>query len=200
MDEKIPPSLFQRFIDWQRRLPDKKRYAEFITAVLSIPVLITVMILNIVNLKQKEPTPPPSPTRIVEYIPITNTTNPPNTPIPSSSVIPPTSSDCKKEVGPVEISYPVEGATLNENPVTVVVSYHPGEYCAVVWSYRINSGTWSQFDDKSIALYNMTSGEKKLDLRVKSIASGQEVFLNRTFTYENSDSTPVSTESAMLIR
>ena len=199
MKENEKQPLLGKVTDWYRDLPDKKKYIEFVTAVLSVPVLITVIISNVSNLRgnETEETAEPTPTTIIKYVtgevqdPERNE-KPTPTQTPTAS---PTPGECKKEVGPVDISYPEEGGVVTENPVTITISYHPGEFCAVVWSYRINGSSWSPFDDKSIALYGMTAGEKKLELKVKSIASGSEKTLNRTFQYEPPT---VATDSAEL--
>lgn len=187
MEENSKQPLFGKVTDWYKDLPDKKKYVEFVTAILSVPVLVTVIISNVNNLKggEVQGDTTPTPTTIIKYVtgekqdPERNE-KPTETPTPTIS---PTSGDCKKEVGPVGIAYPGDGETVTENPVTVSVSYQIGEYCAAVWSYRINGGVWSPFDDKSFALYGMAAGEKHLELRVKSIASTDEELLNRTFNY-----------------
>ncbi len=191
MEEQENQSTINKVNTWYRELPNKKKYVEFVTAILSVPVLVTVIISNVTNLQNKnkdEVIVSPTPSQIVQYIPVGSASNETKEKVvPSPTVtgeVSPTIGECKKEVGPTDISYPAEGATVTENPVTVVVSYHPGEYCAAVWAYRINGGTWSQYDDKSIALYGMTAGEKRLELKVKSLASGAEVFVTRTFIYE----------------
>ena len=43
-----------RIKSWYRALPDKKRYIEFVTALLTVPVLITVLISNFNSLKNNE--------------------------------------------------------------------------------------------------------------------------------------------------
>ena len=199
MEENEKQPILDKVSDWYKDLPNKKQYVEFVTAILSVPVLVTVIMSNVNNLRGKEAegTTVPTPTTIIKYVtsgaqdPEKNV-KPSETPTP---VISPTTGDCKKEVGPVDISYPEEGGVVTENPITVTISYHPGEFCAVVWSYRINGSSWSPFDDKSIALYGMTAGTKKLELKVKSIASGAEKTLNRTFQYEPPE---VATNSAEL--
>lgn len=207
-EEEHKPTIFDTFGNWYKGLPDKKRYAEFVTAFLSIPVLLTVIISNVNNLNNKsdDTKPVTTPTTIVQYVPVQAPNSRPqqNQQSTPTGVATPTSGDCKKEVGPVDVSYPSEGSVVVENPVTIDISYHPGEYCAVVWSYRINGGGWSQFDDKSIALFNMPEGDKRLELRVKSLGSGQEVFVVRNFYYQpiqlNSSPTPEATQSAMVVR
>lgn len=39
-------------IQWYKKLPEKKIYLEFLSALLTVPVLITVILLNIINLKK----------------------------------------------------------------------------------------------------------------------------------------------------
>lgn len=197
VNEKQP--LLDKVSEWYRDLPNKKQYVEFVTAILSVPVLVTVIISNVNNLRTKDAqeNTTPTPTTVIKYVTSgaqdpEKSEKPTVTPTPTLS---PTVGECKKEVGPVDISYPEEGGVVTENPVTVTISYHPGEYCAVVWSYRINGGNWSPFDDKSIALYGMNRGEKKLELKVKSIASGAEKTLTRNFSYQPPE---VATDSAEL--
>jgi hypothetical protein len=188
MEENEKQPLFGKVTDWYKDLPDKKKYVEFVTAILSVPVLVTVIISNVSNLRggEVQGDTTPTPTTIIKYVtgekqdPERNE-KPSPTPTPTIS---PTVGECKKEVGPVDVTYPEENGVVTENPVTVTISYTPGEFCAVVWSYRINGASWSPFDDKSIALYGMTAGEKKLELKVKSIASGAEKTLTRNFSYQ----------------
>ncbi len=74
---------------------------------------------------------------------------------------------------------------MTDNPVSVIISYPDDEYCAAVWAYRINGGSWSGYDDKSIALYNLPTGKIKFELKARSvIANGQERVITRNFTYQ----------------
>lgn len=84
----------------------------------------------------------------------------------------------------MQVSISQQGEIVSENPVNVVIDYSVGEYCAAVWSYRINEGSWSEYDDKSIALFDLKQGTKKLELRVRSIASRDEQMIERIFMYE----------------
>jgi hypothetical protein len=95
--------------------------------------------------------------------------------------------------------YPEEGNTVSKNPVCLDISRTGIDYCAVVWSYRLNNESWSDYTDKSICLYGLTPGTKKLELRVKSIVTGDETILTRNFTIYGSPSpTSVSTISGSL--
>lgn len=184
---------------WYRSLPDKKRYLEFVTAFLSIPVLLTVLINNVSTLKhQSAPVNEPTPTQTIIYFPTVNDTqtntqteNP--TPKPQSTPV----GQCTPGIGPVDIAYPDDGETVTSDPVCLDITRQSNEYCAVVWSYRINNSAWSDYTDRSICMYGLTDGKKQLDLRIKSIVSGEERVIRRTFTVEgHSSPTPTSTASA----
>lgn len=200
-------SLLGRIERWYQRLPDKKKYLEFFTALLTIPVLLTVIISNVQNLQKQNqnasssqtslsPTPeqesrPPKEPRDTPFVSVTTTSTP--TPTPSPSL------QCKREIGPISILYPEEGTLVSKDPVCLDISRTGEDYCAVVWSYRINESNWSDYTDKSICIYGLTGGVKKLELRVKSIVTGDETILTRTFTVAGSTTpTPTSTSSAAL--
>lgn len=160
----------------------KKHHVEFITALLSIPVLLTVIALNWSSLSGNKKEEVQKPSQIIISLPVQKN--------PTS--IPP-KPQCKTGLGETSITRPEEGDTITENPVNVTIVYKPGEYCSAVWSYRINSGNWSDFDDKSIALYNPPSGNIQLELRVKSIVSGEQKMLTRNFFYKGSNPTATIT-------
>ncbi len=187
--------LKEKIKKWYGGLPDKKKYIEFLTAVLSVPVLITVILINLGNLnqnknKQSSVGATTTPIRIEVKTP-TIADRPRISLSPEQNLTPtetPTSPNCKKEVGPVSITSPKEGETITSDPLCIEISYEIGEYCAVAWSYKINDGTWSSYTDKDICLYNMTSGKKTLKLKVKSIASSDEETLERNFIYTSGES------------
>jgi hypothetical protein len=195
MKEKV-----QKFIRQSRQsyktLPDKKQYIEFFTALLSVPVLLTVILLNVNNLRAttKPATTTVVPTPVKEIIYVSpqgqnvNTGNNTSTQLPVDFV-PTASPACDKSMGPVAIKTPADGDTVNDNPVSVIISYEQGNHCAVVWAYRINNGKWSDYDDKSIALYNLSNGTIVFDLKVKSIVTGEEKVLSRTFSYTGNTNT-----------
>jgi len=186
MQEK--KNFFSRLLRSYRGLPAKKQYVEFFTAILTVPVLLTVIILNVSNLRQEEAkktTPEPTP-RIIITVPDSSTET--KTTGKTDTAINTTPAEaCKKEIGPVDIASPIEGETITVNPLIISIDREGEGYCAVVWSYRINAGRWSDYDDKSIALYNPPVGQITLDLRVKSVVTGQEKLLSRKFRYEGSD-------------
>jgi len=173
--------------DTIRTLPEKKQYAELITAVLSVPVLITVLLLNLNNLRAKPSTSSPqvSPT-LSQSTPTPTTTHAlSGTTIPQSitptAALSPTPGVCIKSVGPVEISSPSEGETITSNPVCITITQTGSNYCQVAWSYHINNDPWSEYMDNTICLYNLSSGQKTINVRVKSIASSDQTILTRSF-------------------
>lgn len=176
-----------------KSLPDKKQYIEVFTAALTVPVLLTVIIINLNNLrstsKPTQVTPAPVQDRqiIVNY----------PTASANTIVTQPSTGACKQAVGPISIDYPNENETITDNPVQIEINYVRGDYCAVVWAYRINDGKFSGYDDKSIALYNPPQGSTRFQLKVKSIVTGEETILTRTFMYKGVfDILPTASSSA----
>jgi hypothetical protein len=165
---------------------------------LSIPVLITVIILNFTNLKNiGKPTPTPTPDVTIEapngkagdfYSAPIEKENKPTDTTPQSP--------CTEELGPVTITSPSEGDTVNSNPVEVDISYDDTTYCAAVWSYRINGGSWSEYDDRSVALYNLPNGPITFDLKAKSIIGAGDVTLTRSFIYNGQSTVPTTASSS----
>jgi len=189
--------MFKKIKDWYHDLPDKKKYIEFITALLTVPFLLTVLISNLNSLnnnKKNQPTLTPIAAPTEKIVVITENPEPTCTSqacltptiVPSS-----TTPACKKEVGPVKITSPKEEEIVMNDPVCVNINYPVGEYCTVVWSYRINKGAWSDYSDKSFCLYNQDAGKKELDLRVKSLISDDELTLVRTFYYKSKETPSV---------
>jgi hypothetical protein len=195
--------MLDKIRHWWIALPDKKKYIEFITALLTVPVLLTVLISNVNSLKnsQKNTT---NPTPVIPVITIIQKDNPTSIPSPTPNltttpIISPTPSTCNSAVGPVDITNPAENESVSGNPVNINISYNQGNYCAVVWSYRINGGPWSDYTSNSISIYNLNSGVQKLDAQVKSVVSGSVVVLHRTFSVAGPTPTqPVSSNSANL--
>jgi len=190
-------SVVERIRNWYRTLPNKKQYLEFITALLTIPVLLTVLISNISNLQSQKNTKLPVSTLAPVIEKITVTSPPATTPAPVQSTTPtPTPTprqECVQQVGPIEISYPAEGSTVTGDPVCLIVTRLSQNYCSVVWSYRINGGSWSDYTDSPICMYGLTPGVKNLDLRVNSIISTDTTMLQRTFTVAGATPSPTPT-------
>lgn len=184
-----------KIINSVKKAPDRKHYLEFVTAALSIPVLLTVILVNLNNLnagKAKE-APSVAPTQQPREIIIreggSNNSQP-------TIVLPTNSEICKKEVGPITISSPKEGATVTDNPVNFVIK-HDDRYCSVVWSYRINNGSWSEYSSNAPSIYNMPNGNVRFQLRVQSTVSTDTDSIELNFNYQGGQpvSTPTTTPS-----
>lgn len=180
---------FKKVLRSYRHLPDKKQYIEFFTALLSVPVLLTVILINLNNLNTKKAaTPAPTPAQqektIIVSLPPGNNSND-NPRIGQTTTQTP--EQCNKHLAPVTILSPDEGDTVTDNPVSVGISYDQQDYCSVVWSYRINGGQWSDYGNDSLSLYNLPQGQIKLDLRVKSIVTGQDSTQTRNFIYKGTN-------------
>ena len=162
----------------------QKIHLDWIISILSIPVLITAIIINWGNLSHK-----PMPVTI-----------PSASPSPQVIVLPTSSPSCTKSIGPISISYPTEGQSVSDNPVCITISYPDTSYCSVVWSYRINNGSWSDFSNNTPCLYNLPNGTTQFDLRVNSTVSSSTTTLSRSFVYAGptptATPTPVATSSA----
>lgn len=136
MDEVIPdpntsptpelpePTVVQRLKNWYRALPEKKAYLEFLAAFLTIPVLITVILLNINNLNSQKaaknaiPTPATTiiniiqPTATPSSVAVTAAPTPTATPTPTPTATPtPTPTQL-----PTPIATPAPTATPSGTP------------------------------------------------------------------------------------
>lgn len=183
-----------RVISWYRKLPEKKQHVEFITALLSVPVMLTVIIINLNNLNQqknasqKQTSEKILPVQVVITGEKQNQINEsPTVPASQSANIPsPTTPSCIKEVGMVSIISPRENEVVAKDPVCITIATQSG-YCSLNWSYRLDNGDWSEYTDKNICLHNLTNGEKTLQLRIKSSASSDVVTLQRSFIYQGNN-------------
>lgn len=190
--------MLDKFKKWYRSLPDKKVYFELLGAVLTIPVLLTVILLNVSNLngdKKNTPAPTPQVIRVVEQSPNTVTTVPAE--VGGSQRVSP-QQVCKREVGPVTISSPQEGQVMNSNPVCVTISYKTGEYCGVEWAVKIDNAQYSPYDSKDVCFYNISSGSHTVSVKVRGKEGGEEIILQRNFqTAGSSQPTPATTSAAL---
>ena len=180
------------------RIYEKKPLVEFIVATLSIPSIILLLILNFNTLRNNnnnaKPTPTPTPNENVSVPgsnpnffvqPVSRAPHP--TQLPFSTQAP-----CNKSLGPVSITSPNEGDTVTNNPVEITISYDDTDYCSAVWSYSINGGSWSDYNNSSVALYNLPDGPVQFQLRVKSLTSSDSTTLTRNFTYNGQSVVPTN--------
>src|SRR3989344_3618098 len=185
--------MLEKFKDWYRNLPDKKRYIEFVTAILTVPVLITVIISNVSRInedkKAANTTPAPTAEKIVIITQKDENDMPePTKALPSEYPSPTdTPQDCKKQIGPIKISSPKEEEIVQKEPVCVTIDYTVGEYCAAAWSYRLDNSGWSDYTSGSFCFSSLPPGKHELDVRVQSVVSDDETTLERTFYYQIKD-------------
>lgn len=175
-----------------KNITEKKHHLDFIAALLTIPVLLSVIILNysnLQNLQKNKNNQNPTPTQAEKIIVVPQKTS-------ASPVL--TSETCTKDIGPVSISSPQENESVSDNPTCITINYTNPNYCSVVWSYRINGGTWSDFTSNNPCIYNLPGGNVKFDLRVQSTVVQKEEDLTRNFIYKGSGAitTPTATTSA----
>lgn len=196
--------MLEKFRHWYRVLPDKKRYLEFVTALLTIPVLLTVIYTNFKSIKSdKEPQTVPASEKIII---VTNTekkesenelvkgTSISSTPSPTSIPSPTSPKVCKKEVGPVKISKPSEEEVVQDDLVCVNIDYSNEDYCSVSWAYKLDNNSWSQNTSSPFCFSNLNQGKHELDIRIQSTVSSDETTLERTFYYKSKESpTPIPT-------
>ncbi len=192
--EKIRKYFKKIFLSY-RSLPGKKQYIEFFTALLTVPVLLTVIILNFNNLKgnkAKEEPKNEQKTIIITAPPSLDSKSEENTKIINTPKV------CKQGIGPVSIDSPHENERITDNPVIVEINYDDSDYCSVVWAYKINDGKLSDYGSNNIALYNPPQGPIKLEVRVKSTTTRDEKVIKRLFFYDGPSSSqpPVASTGA----
>lgn len=161
-----------------RKLHKAKPHLDYIAALLTIPVLITAIIINVTNLSSKNKTiPSPTPVRSSYGDTAIQTVRATSIPQPTSS------PDCTPGIGKADIAYPQEGDTISTNPVCIDISYQSANHCGVVWAYRINGGPWSDYSNNSVCLYSMPSGQINYDLEIKSLVNTDNEIIHRSFLY-----------------
>jgi hypothetical protein len=171
------------------KIINRKHFLDFLVAALTIPVLLTVLFTNILTLQAKNEKK--NETTTTQKIIIQNVEK--NSPTTERVVV--TGETCGKEIGPISISSPEENEKVTDNPVCINIKHDDINYCSVVWSYRINGGTWSEYNSNSVCLYDVPNGNVKFDLRVQSTVSNDKEALSRNFTYEKSQSASSSAGS-----
>ena len=188
--------MLEKFRHWYRILPDKKRYLEFVTALLTIPVLLTVIYTNMVSIREdKKSNTTPTPEKSEKIVIIREDENKENeksnTPTPTPTLVlspTQTTKECKKEVGPVKISSPSEEEIVQDDLICVKIDYTVGEFCSVAWSYKLDNNKWSDYTSSPFCFSKLDPGKHELDLRVQSVASSDEVTLERTFYIKTKES------------
>lgn len=191
----IPYNNMNRVKRTLRALPEKKQYFELVGAMLSIPVLITVILLNTNSLKNstaKKDASSPTPATVVVTEKDRLITQPPQVIYennPSGG-----NASCTKQVGQVRIASPNEDEVVATNPVCLDIVSVDVNACPAVYSYRVDNGAWSDFSKNTVCLYNLKAGKHSVDVKVKSSLSDDVVQLRRSFQSGTTDAvTPTQT-------
>ena len=187
--------MFEAIKKSYANLPDKKKWIDLLVALLTVPVLVTVIVANLNNIKKKdevksEPVPTP---QIVVELPREREATPTPSPISPSPTA--TGVNCSGEVSPWEIKKPAEGETVKADPVVVEIEFTKDkEYCVHEWAYRVNESSFTTYSSNPVYLYNMALGPVRLELKVRNKVSGKESSLVRNFIYkEEITATPTAT-------
>ena len=181
--------------NWYKKLPDRKPWIDLATAVLTIPVLVTVIIINISNLKKDGNANDTNKTSLTPTI-IEKVVNQYLIPSAAGTLISDNTDEhslvddresptpvCNLDPAPYEIIFPKEGENVYVDPVCISLNKLGENFCTTQWAYRINNSSWSTYATDPICLYNMADGPVKLEVRTKSTVSGREKTYNRNFTY-----------------
>lgn len=189
--------MVEKLRKWYRSLPDKKVYFELLGAVLTIPVLVTVILLNLTNLSgnKKDPAPTPQIIRVVETAPQKDT-GVTAAPVSQGQRVSPQAA-CKKEIGPVNITSPREGEVVTKNQVCMTISYNTDEYCGIKWAVKLDNDSYSEFSDNDVCFSNISSGPHSISVKVRSKEGDEEVILQRNFQYGASGQTTATTSAAI---
>ena len=191
INEEIKKVQKKGFKQSLKEFHTKKPYIEFFTALLTVPVLLTVIYLNLNNIRGNN-----KPAEVKGEDKTIVVTQPAENSVTEKEVIV-TKEACEPGIGNVSMSNPDEGEKTSDNPVYVDIDYDANGYCNIVWSYRENGGEWSSYDDRSIALYNLETGDVKLELRVKSVVNSDTETITRNFTYEGESSITPSEQPSL---
>lgn len=174
-----------KFIRWFKKLSLHKSHIDFLAAILTIPMLVTVITINLLNLQTKtQNKTTPSPTPVVIQVdqkdtpPQINTSSFQATPLPTA-----TAAACTPGIGPISISYPQEGQTVSDNPLCITINYSNSGYCSIAWAYKINNGNWSDYTNTNVCLYNLPAGENTFTLDVRSTVGTASQTIIRHFSY-----------------
>ncbi len=167
-------------------MPDKKRYFELVAAILSIPVLITVILLNTNILRGEKKDDLPTTPTIIETQKVQVITQPPQQIVVQQSQpeskLPKT--NCIEGVGPVDILSPRNGEELRANPVCLQINTDK-DYCPVLFSSSLDGSDFSEYSSDGVCFYNLEAGEHDATVRIKSTITDEVVSLGRSFVIED---------------
>jgi len=183
--ENYIKKIFKRIQKYYVVLPDKKRYFELFAAILSVPMILTVILVNMNTINKSKETSTPTPTSTPIQIVVENPASSSNNTNPPKIEVTPTNTECKKDIGEIEILSPQEGEIITTDNVCINISTD-SKYCPIAWSYKLDDSSWSNYNNNNICLYDLTAGKKNLQIKIKSTVVDKTITLERNFTYQNS--------------
>src|SRR3989344_4538950 len=86
-------------------LPDKKKYIELVTASLSVPVLLSVVYINYLNIQERKVTKTPIPTEKAQVIVVKNDNSDSIVASPTpqiSQIVSPSKEACSPKIGSID--------------------------------------------------------------------------------------------------
>lgn len=196
--------MLEKFQDWFSHLP-KKRTLDVVTGLLTVPVLLTVTISNILNIQSTKGETLASTTASISATPAAinvileeDTQTLPKVAQNEVDEVQPTphaspmelastaSKNCKAGIPPYKIISPKAGETVAGDPVCVVFTSDDEGYCDTKWAYTVNDSSWSAYSTAPVCLYNMAPGKVKLGLKFKT--DSEERDYTHEFVYEKHES------------
>ncbi len=177
--------ITKRFKKGIHYITDRKHYVDVIIALLSVPALVTALILNINSLQTKKASSTATPTVVVQSSPqVVVPTEAVRIVTQAASPLPTSGPSCTPGIGQLTIAYPQELQTVSDNPLCIELDYDAQNNCQVVWRYRINGGSWTNYGNDSACMYSLPSGQNTFDLQVKSLSSQNMESYTRHFIYQ----------------
>ena len=181
---------------------DKKKLIDLTIGFLTIPSLITLLILNLNNLKQSKvdtgdkTANNQEKTIIIQNQPTSSqSTDNNNSPKPSPIVFPSPGENCNPNPDSIQIVYPKENQTVHDNPFCVTMKIDEDDNsCPLEWAYSVNHTPLSAWSSEPICFYDLKNGKVNLKIVVKNKKSGLTKDYEVNFLYQDeSTATPSAT-------
>jgi len=179
---------------------DKKKLIDLIIGFLTIPSLITILILNLNNLKESKTdtsdktTSNQEKTIIIQNQPTASqSADNNNLPKPSPIVFPSPEENCNPNSDSIQIVYPKENQTVHDNPFCISMKIDENDNsCPLEWAYSVNHKPLSAWSSEPICFYDLKNGEVNLKIVVKNKKSGLTKNYEVNFLYEYEEKSPAT--------
>ncbi len=166
-----------------QKLQLRKGWVDWVIALLTIPVLLTIVFSNILTIREKNNIPENSTPQASQQPINIVVENPTIKPSPQVSVTP-SVPVCKDGLPTYEIVTPQENALVTGDPVCLVFVAQEDRYCSVRWAFRVNNTNWSPFTSQPVCLYNMKSGPVTVEVKFRAENDDEQIY-TRKFTYQD---------------